>query len=134
MSIFTLEQSQYEIKRNEVRNQTEYRKWAIIAFASALVVAYKQFWNNNIVTPQEQCDILWEQAPLLFQKHSSGVVFVLENIPDITDYIPDFMEYTHVPTNRTVSIEGGVVTIWEIEEEVIEQPTEQPIIEENIQI
>lgn len=112
MDIFNIEKTPEELELNEARRQAEYRLNTLISFASALYVTYKDFWNNKIITPQKQCDILGTRASELFLKHTSGVQFVLTNLPNITDYIPDFMDITVIPQDKEVVInQDGSVTI-----------------------
>jgi len=104
-----------------------YRRETFIDFAHALYTAYKDFWGNPIITPQEQCDLLGDSASDLFTKHAIGVQFILENMPNITDYIPDFMDTTHIPTDKKVNIVENKIVITDkilTNKEDIDKPLE----------
>ena len=120
MNIYNIQKTTQELQIEEARRQASYRENMLIAFASAIYVAYKDFWYSEILASQEQCDLLGDSAVDLFTKHAIGVQFILENLPNVTDFIPDFMDVTHVPTGVTVEIiDGKVNIILPIEEELI---------------
>jgi hypothetical protein len=123
MTIFTTQKTKQELQMEEARRQAQYRQGMLVAFASALCVAYRDFWKNPLLSPQEQCDLLGDSAMELFAKHAVGVQFVLENMPNITDFIPDFMDMTHLPDGvRVESVDGKLVITLPIEEEEEETP------------
>ena len=62
MSIYDLPKTDTEIKADEIRRCADYRKGAGEAFISAFEVSFNDFWNNSIVTPQEQCDAFGTDA------------------------------------------------------------------------
>jgi hypothetical protein len=112
MNIFNIEKTEEEVKKEEARRQAIYRRDLLVGFASGLYVAYKDFWNNEILTPQEQCDLLGSEAFDLFSRHQAGVVFVMQNLPDVADYISDWLSVTTLPEGKEVEIkEDGTVNI-----------------------
>ena len=111
MNILDIQKTEEEIKIDEARRQAEYRKGILVAFASAIYVAYKDFWNNTIITPQEQCDLLGSEAFDLFSKHATGVEFILTHLPTVTEHIPDFMDIAHIPNDKEMTVVDGKIII-----------------------
>jgi hypothetical protein len=118
MNIFNIEKTEEEVKKEEARRQAIYRRDLLVGFASGLYVAYKDFWDNTTITPQEQCTLLGTSASDLFTKHATGVQFILTNLPNVTEHIPNFMDTTAIPQGKNVEYhEDGTVTITDIENE-----------------
>jgi hypothetical protein len=111
MNIFNIEKTEEEVKKEEARRQAIYRRDLLVGFASGLYVAYKDFWNNEILTPQEQCDLLGSEAFDLFSKHATGVEFILTHLPTVTEHIPDFMDIAHIPNDKEMSVVEGKIII-----------------------
>jgi hypothetical protein len=111
MNILDIQKTEEEVKIDEARRQAEYRKGMIISFASGLYVAYKDFWDNTTITPQEQCDLLGSEAFDLFSKHATGVEFILTHLPTVTEHIPDFMDITRIPNDKEMSVVDGKIII-----------------------
>lgn len=111
-NIYNIQKTTEQIKQEEITRQASTRQGSIIAFAYSILNAYNDFWFNPILTPQEQCDILGASAVTLFTEHAACVQFVLDRMPNITDYVPTFMSVATVPADKEVNVSNtGAVTI-----------------------
>jgi len=99
------------IQEKELERQAQSQQSILISFAIQIYTAYKDFWFNPIITPQEQCDLREDGGLGLFDKHAKGVQFVLENLPNVTDFIPDFMDITHIQDDKEYNIVDGKIII-----------------------
>jgi hypothetical protein len=101
MDIFNIEKTQEEIKRDEIRRCAEYRKGALEAHTSAYEVAFHEFWNNSIVTPQEQCDALGTNAMQFFITSQTTATYIKTLNPGWTP--------PEVPYEFTINADGTVL-------------------------
>ena len=116
MDIFTIQKTEDEIKIDEIRRCADFRKRAVEAHISSYEEAFNDFWNNSLVTPQEQCDALGNSAVQFFIVSATTQQYILALKPDWT---PPF-----IPYEFTCNEDGTVVIGNKIE--II---TEEPIIE-----
>jgi hypothetical protein len=101
-----------DVQKKELERQTAAEQSVFLSFAFSVYNSYKDFWFNPVLTPQERCDAKWVKAYELFEKHQKWVQLVFENIPNILEFIPDFMDVTHLPDGKAATInEDWSVTI-----------------------
>jgi hypothetical protein len=101
MNIFNIEKTEQEIKVDEIRRCAEYRRGALEAHISAYEVAFKDFWENEKVTPQEQCDALGDKASQFFQVSQLTQQYIKTLKPDWGE--------PKMPYEFTVNEDGTVV-------------------------
>jgi hypothetical protein len=102
MSIFNIEKTESEVKNDEVRRCASFRWGALDTHKSYFEKSFDDFWNNAIVTPQEHCDALGNQAIQFFQIAALTIEYI--NTID-----PSWIPPT-VPYNFTIN-QDGTVTI-----------------------
>jgi hypothetical protein len=89
-------------KQEEIKRCAIYRKGALESIVSAYETSFNDFWNNNIVTPQEHCDYFGNKARDFFIVNSQILAFIQSLKPD----------YQGLPIpNEFVINEDGTVTI-----------------------
>ena len=102
MGIFEVNKTTEDIKKAELIRCAEYRKGAVDALKSAIIVSFNDFWNNRILTPQEICDANGTDAALLFSLLSDLNEFIKTKL-DPSFKLPD------IPYEYTINADGTVV-------------------------
>jgi len=102
--MYNIIKTQQEIIKDEIREINITANAGILNLKQAVNSGYQQFWFNSLVTPQEICDILGNQAFKLFEDHRDASLFLLSKD---SEYVVQ-----GVPENFTADINNdGTVTI-----------------------
>ena len=111
--MFNIQKTQEEIVKDEMREIDLISKAGLENLKQANESAYRLFWHNEKVTPQEFCDLLGNEAYKLFQASAKSQQFLSE------------MNSTHtpltIPEDKEVKFNNdGTVVI-----------TDKPLAEDN---
>jgi hypothetical protein len=109
MNIFNIEQTAEDIKKQEIKNCAQQRRFALENFIHSYQTSFDMFWNNRKVSPQEQCDALGNKAVEFFQ-----VSAITQNY--IKALKPDWVEPT-MPYEFEIKEDGTVIIGDKIVEE-----------------
>lgn len=113
-----MEKTLEQLKYDEIIRCAQYRNGWRESHESAFLVSFNDFWNNELVTPQEHCDALWNSAYELFQTSALTAEYLTKLNPDfIIPPVP--YEYT-INQDWTVTIGEKILIATEDTETQVE--------------